>query len=174
VALGELLGQLDRAPCPVVVAQHMPGSFTGGFALSLARQLGRPVTEGVDGTVLEAGTVTILKGGADHAVRRLADGRLILRAVADSGEPHHPSANILFASAAEAARTPVAVILTGMGEDGTGGAKHLRERELPVLVQDPASCAVSGMPGAAIRAGLATDVLPVGAIARRLNSWFNR
>lgn len=172
VTLLELLGALGPLPCPLVVAQHMPASFTAGFAASLARSLKRPVTEGEEGAVLEPGSITILRGGADWVVKRQASGRFALRLVADSGEPHHPSANLLFRSAGLEADSPVAVILTGMGDDGAVGAAELAARRCPVLVQDPASCAVDGMPNSAIRAGVATDILPVAAIAAKLNTLF--
>ena len=173
VALAELLGALGPLPCPLVVAQHMPATFTAGFAASLARSLKRAVVEGAEGQTLENGTVTILKGGGDWTVRRMASGRFALRAVTDSNEIYHPSANHLFRSAAAEAEAPVAVILTGMGDDGTDGARSLAALRRPVLVQDPASCAVDGMPTAAIRAGVAGEVLPVASLARKLNLLIN-
>jgi two-component system chemotaxis response regulator CheB len=172
VTLLELLGSLGPLPCPLVVAQHMPATFTRGFAASLARTLKRPVEEGTDGTALEAGVITILKGGGDLVVQRAGPGRFTLRTAPAGAEVHHPSANLLFRSAAAEARAPVAVILTGMGDDGTAGARAFAERGHPVLVQDPASCAVDGMPTAAIRAGVASEVLSVAAIGRKLNAWF--
>lgn len=172
VALVELLGGLGPLPCPLVVAQHMPASFTAGFAASLHRALKRPVVEGGEGAMLEPGIVTILRGSADWIVRRLGLGRFVLHAVAESSEIYHPSANLLFRSAGLEALSPVAVILTGMGDDGTAGAAEFAARRHPVLVQDPASCAVDGMPGSAIRAGVAGEVLPVAGIAHRLDTLF--
>lgn len=172
VALAELLGALGPLPCPLVVAQHMPASFTAGFAASLARSLGRPVGEGADGEILAPTAVTILRGGGDWTVRRGAAGRFTLHAADPAGALYHPSADRLFRSAAEAAESPVAVVLTGMGDDGSSGAASFAERRFPVLVQDPATCAVDGMPKAAIRAGIATEVLPVTSIARKLNALF--
>lgn len=172
VALAELLGALGPLPCPLVVAQHMPASFTAGFAASLARSLGRPVAEGGDGETLDAEAVTILRGGGDWTVRRGASGRFTLHAADPAGAIYHPSADRLFRSAAEAAESPVAVVLTGMGDDGSNGGAAFAERRFPVLVQDPATCAVDGMPRAAIRAGIATEVLPVTSIARKLNALF--
>lgn len=172
VALVELLGALGPLPCPLVVAQHMPASFTAGFAASLARTLKRPVIEGGDGAMLESGIITILRGGGDWAVRRRAGGGFALRSLADSAGIYHPSANALFHSAGREAVSPVAVLLTGMGDDGTAGAAEFAARRHPVLVQDPASCAVDGMPKAAIRAGVATDVLSIAAIARKLDTLF--
>lgn len=177
VTLVELLSALGPVPCPVAVAQHMPASFTAGFAASLARTLKRPVVEGSDGSRLENGVVTILKGGGDCAVHRLAGGQagggFVLRAGTAGGSVYHPSADLLFRSAAEAAASPVAVILTGMGDDGSAGAMALAARGLPILVQDPATCAVDGMPRSAIRAGVATEILPVAALAARLKSFFD-
>ena len=172
VALVELLGTLGPLPCPLVVAQHMPASFTAGFAASLARSLGRPVGEGADGDTLDPAAVTILRGGSDWTVRRSISGRFTLHAADPAGAIYHPSADRLFRSAAEAAESPVAVILTGMGDDGSAGSSAFSERRFPVLVQDPATCAVDGMPRAAIRAGTATEVLPVASIARKLNALF--
>ncbi|PWC32525.1 chemotaxis-specific protein-glutamate methyltransferase CheB [Azospirillum sp. TSO35-2] len=172
VALVELLRELGPLPCPLVVAQHMPASFTAGFAASLARSLDRPVVEGGDGQMLEPGTVTVLRGGGDWVVRRGPGGRFTLHAQDDGGSIYHPSADRLFRSAAESAESPVAVVLTGMGDDGSAGGTAFAGRRLPVLVQDPASCAVDGMPKAAIRAGIATEVLPVADIARKLNALF--
>lgn len=172
VALAELLSALGPLPCPLVVAQHMPASFTAGFAASLARSLGRPVAEGGDGETLDPTAVTILRGGSDWAVRRSTSGRFTLHAADPAGAIYHPSADRLFRSAAEAAESPIAVVLTGMGDDGSRGAAAFAERRFPVLVQDPATCAVDGMPRAAIRAGLATEVLPVTSIARKLNALF--
>ncbi|HYF85525.1 chemotaxis-specific protein-glutamate methyltransferase CheB [Azospirillum sp.] len=173
VALAELLGALGPLPCPLVVAQHMPASFTAGFAASLSRTLGRPVVEGGDGVALDPAAVTILRGGGDWIVRRPASGRFSLHAADPAETIYHPSADRLFRSAAEAAESPVAVVLTGMGEDGSTGAAAFAERRFSVLVQDPATCAVDGMPKAAIRAGVATEVLPVAGIARKLNALFS-
>jgi two-component system chemotaxis response regulator CheB len=70
-----------------------------------------------------------------------------------------------------AARRPVAVILTGMGNDGTRGAGRFARRNLPVLVQRPETCVIDGMPSAAIEAGVASESLTVAEIARRLRQW---
>ena len=83
----------------------------------------------------------------------------------------HPSADVLFEAAAMAARHPVAVILTGMGNDGTRGAGRFAHRGLPVLVQRPDTCIVGGMPGAAIEAGVASESLSLENIAARLRQW---
>jgi two-component system chemotaxis response regulator CheB len=70
-----------------------------------------------------------------------------------------------------AARHPVAVILTGMGNDGTRGAGRFAQRNLPVLVQRPDTCIVGGMPSAAIDAGVASQSLTIEEIGRNLRHW---
>jgi two-component system chemotaxis response regulator CheB len=80
----------------------------------------------------------------------------------------HPSGDLLLQSAALTARSPVAAILTGMGSDGAAGAAAFRRRGRPVLVQTPESCAVAGMPSAAIAAGVATHVLDLKAMGKKL------
>lgn len=168
----ELLRGLEKPRCPVVVAQHMPAAFTRSFAQHLAEDTRHDVREAATGE-LANGVIHILPGGSDWVVQRRrvgGDGFTLSR----RDQPHltvHPSVDQLFESAAGAASNPVAVIMTGMGSDGTAGGRRIAERGLPMLVQTPQSCAVDGMTGSAIAAGLATEILAVTAIARRLNGW---
>jgi two-component system chemotaxis response regulator CheB len=148
----------------------MPELFTHSLAEFLAVQTGLTVREASNRTVLEPHSVTILQGGRDALIAPMRGTGFELRqAVADSTV--HPSANLLFKSASMVARHPVAVILTGMGDDGTEGGRHFRQRDLPVLVQKPETCTVWGMPSAAIKAGIATEILDVEAIGRTLSRW---
>lgn len=167
--LPELLTATGRLGCPVVVAQHMPEIFTASFAQQLGRDTGLLVREGADGDVVEPGTVTILKGGTDTTLVSRTDGRFGLSVRLQPGTIH-PSVNALFLSAARVARRPLGVILTGMGDDGTLGAQEMVRRKFPVFVQDPDTCIVGGMPGAAMKAGAATASLPLGALADRLRA----
>jgi len=108
-------------------------------------------------------------GGKDARVAPRAGGFELRIAEAQGGV--HPSADILFESAAMVARRPVAVILTGMGDDGSRGAAGFARRGLPVLVQRPDTCVIDGMPGAAIEAGVASDAFTLDEIAQRLRRW---
>ena len=65
----------------------------------------------------------------------------------------------------------MAVVLTGMGCDGTAGAKSFAAKGFPVLVQTPESCVIGGMPGAVVEAGVSPLVLPLSEISRRLIRW---
>lgn len=167
----ELLKGMQGLRCPVVIAQHMPAAFTRSFAQHLRDDTGHPVVEGAAGMDLAPGSVTILPGGGDWVVRRRSPDAFCLARRDNPDLPVHPSVDILFESAAAVAQSAVGVILTGMGSDGTAGGRALHRRGFPLLVQSPESCAVDGMPGAAIAAGIAAEALSVPAIAKRLNQW---
>jgi two-component system chemotaxis response regulator CheB len=168
--LGALLRGIGTISAPVVIAQHMPQFFTACLAESLARDTGLVVREGQDREPVLPGEVTILPGARDAVIAPRAPGGFELRLTLTGGTVH-PSADLLFESVAMVARHPVAVILTGMGNDGTRGAGRFAQRKLPVLVQRPESCIVGGMPSAAIDAGVASQSLSIEEIARNLRYW---
>ncbi len=168
--LGTLLQALGPITPPVVIAQHMPAFFTACLAESLGQDTGLTVSEGADRKPVLPGQVTILPGATDALVAPHDGGGFELR-LTQSESSAHPSVDLLFESAAMVARQPVAVILTGMGNDGTRGAGRFARRNLPVLVQRPDSCIIGGMPGAAIEAGVASELLDLDEIARRLRLW---
>jgi two-component system, chemotaxis family, protein-glutamate methylesterase/glutaminase len=166
-ALLRAVGTLNPA---IVIAQHMPPFFTACLAQSLSEDTGLVVREGKDRAPVPAGEVTILPGGRDALVAPKSGGGFELRLTQAQGAVH-PSADVLFEAAAMAARYPVAVILTGMGNDGTRGAGRFAHRGLPVLVQRPDTCVVGGMPSAAIEAGVVSESLTLEDIAARLRQW---
>ena len=168
--LGVLLRALGTIGAPVVIAQHMPEFFTACLAESLSRDTGLVVREGEHRKPVLPGEITILPGARDAVVAPRGGGGFELRLTQSSGVVH-PSADLLFESAAMAARHPVAVILTGMGNDGTRGARRFARRNLPVLAQRPDSCVIGGMPSAAIEAGVVSESLSLYAIARNLRRW---
>ncbi len=174
--LGEFLMAAGLLTAPMVIAQHMPPRYTASLADILRDETRLDVSEGVHGMALRPGAVVFIPGGQDGAVALRprsggdADPRLELR-VSRTDAAVHPSGDMLFTSAALVARRAVGVILTGMGEDGTAGARRLHGRGLPVLVQDPATCIVGGMPSAAIAAGVVSETLDVSAIGGRLAKW---
>jgi two-component system, chemotaxis family, protein-glutamate methylesterase/glutaminase len=169
-ALASLLQALGKIPPPVVIAQHMPQFFTACLAQSLSQDTGVVVCEGEHKEAVLPGQVTILPGGRDAAIAPRAGGGFELR-LAQTDALVHPSGDLLFESAAMVARYPVAVILTGMGNDGTRGAGRFARRNLPVLVQRPDTCIVGGMPSAAIEAGVVSESLTLDEIALRLRRW---
>lgn len=168
--LPQTLKAMGRLPCPMVVAQHMPPMFTSGFASHLRTETGLNVVESCESMELKPGMVVIAKGGTDVVVREPFPGKLMLYEKTDANASIHPNANVLFRSAAAASCPVVAVIMTGMGNDGMLGAQDLVARKnAAVLVQEPDTCIVDGMPSSAINAGLASAVLGPKELGMRLS-----
>ena len=170
-AMPKFLRSMGRLSCPVVIAQHMPPVFTKGFADHMRAETGLNVMEGVHGMQLEAGMVVVAPGGTDSIVREPFPTKLALYLKLNTEVNIHPNADTLFRSATSLSVGVVAVIMTGMGSDGTLGAKELHKRNVPILVQSPASCVVDGMPGSAIAAGIVSEALPLDELGRKLAKW---
>jgi two-component system, chemotaxis family, protein-glutamate methylesterase/glutaminase len=167
-ALGTILPDLSAAvDAPIVVVQHMPAEFTRSLADNLARQSRCTVVEAEEGQFLESRTVYIARGGKHLVLRADPQGRLVLGLNDQPLESGcRPSASVLFRSAAATVgRDAVAIVLTGMGNDGTAGLGPLKRAGGFVIAQDEASSVVWGMPGSAVAAGLVDAVLPLGDIA---------
>ena len=172
-ALTAMLSRLGRVAerMPVLIAQHMPPTFTTILAEHLTRALGRPVHEAQEGQTIAAGKVYVAPGGR-HMLAASRNGEPTIRL--DDGAPINfckPAVDPLFASAVEVWGSSVlAVILTGMGSDGARGAESIVAAGGNVIAQDEASSVVWGMPGTAAQAGLCAAVLPLDAIPLRITS----
>jgi len=170
-ALAEIVPEFPASfPLPIVIVLHMPKHFTGRMAEALDRESKLAVTEAADGDVLEPSHAYLAPGGLHLILDRQTRQRIALRTVDDPAENGcKPSVDVLFRSAASVLRDRVlAVVLTGMGEDGTRGLRELKKHQVRVLVQDEATSVVWGMPGSAVRAGCADEILPLGRIAGRI------
>ena len=166
VALQEVLTKLPQNfPLPILLIQHMPGSFTPAFAQRLNQQCAIAIKEAADGDGLEAGTALLAPGGKQMVVERRG-GRAVVR-IQESrpGQNYKPSVDETFSSVARAfPGKTLAVVLTGMGADGREGARLLKQGGSNVWAQDEASCVVYGMPAAIAEAGLADEILPLSEI----------
>ena len=175
-ALASILGQLPADfPLPVVVVQHMPPLFTRLFAQRLHSATKVTVREAKDGDLIEAGTVLIAPGDFHLSVRR--DGANVRAVIHQEGPENwvRPAVDVLFRSIAEAyGERALAVVLTGMGQDGIRGVEKMSAAGAQIVVQDEASSVVWGMPGVVANAGLAHRVLPLTEIAAHLNAVANR
>ncbi|MBK1713518.1 protein-glutamate methylesterase/protein-glutamine glutaminase [Rubrivivax gelatinosus] len=150
----------------IAIVLHMPEKFTEMYAQRLDGCCAMRVREARDGDRLERGLVLIAPGGL-HLQLRKAGGQYF--AVVADGPPvnrHKPSVDVLFRSAAECAGgDALAILLTGMGDDGARGMKLLHGLGARTLAQDEASCVVFGMPMEAIRLGAADQVLALSKMA---------
>jgi two-component system chemotaxis response regulator CheB len=169
VALQQVLTALPGDfPFPVLVAVHMPATFTPTFAERLNRLCALEVAEAADRAPLRPGLVLIAPGGR----QTLVEGRrgAFWVSLQDSAEQiYKPSVDLCIGSAARVAGSgALAVVMTGMGADGKQGARLLREQGGHVWSQDAESCVVYGMPQAIERAGLSERVLPLDKIGPAL------
>jgi two-component system chemotaxis response regulator CheB len=176
-ALASLLPQLAAGvQAPILIVQHMPAEFTRSLADNLARQTSLPIVEAEDQQPVEPGRVYLAPGAKHLVLRRASDGRLL--AGTNDQPPEQgcrPSANVLFRSAATVlGSSAVAVVLTGMGQDGTAGLGPLKRAGGYVIAQDEATSVVWGMPGSAVEAGLVDAVLPLGEIAAQVRALSGR
>ena len=176
LALRQLLPDLyRRVDLPALIVQHMPPRFTRSLADSLSGPTGRPVVEAADGMLVRHGTAYVAPGGK-HLLLRAGGGELRTGVNEQPPENHcRPSADVLFRTAAAAlGGEAVAVMLTGMGCDGTAGVRSLKRAGAYVIAQDEATSVVWGMPGSVVRAGLADEVLPLGDIAAAVQALVGR
>jgi two-component system chemotaxis response regulator CheB len=169
-ALEQLLAALPAdLGMPIVIVQHMPPIFTKSLGERLASRSALAVREAVDGEPLVSGTALVAPGGLHLVVQRDARNYKVRT---HSGQPENscrPSVDVLFRSVAENySSRALAVVLTGMGQDGLDGARHIHQSGGTVLAQDEASSVVWGMPGAVVRAGYADAVLPLGHLAAEI------
>ncbi|MEV8507315.1 chemotaxis response regulator protein-glutamate methylesterase [Actinoplanes sp. NPDC051475] len=169
-ALTKVLTKLPTdLPVPIVVTQHMPPVFTRMFAERLDRSTPLRVVEAGDGMELAPGTVYIAPGDKHLVLQRRNTATLTQLSGAPPENSCRPAVDVMFRSVASLyGAAAYAAVLTGMGYDGRGGAKVLRDAGAEVLAQDEASSVVWGMPGAVVGAGLADDVLPLDKIASAL------
>ncbi|GMU10539.1 chemotaxis-specific protein-glutamate methyltransferase CheB [Corallococcus caeni] len=156
-------------PVPVLVVQHMPPLFTRLLAERLQGVSPLRVREAVTGASVHAGQVWVAPGDFHLAVCRDATGVRLLTHQGPAENACRPAVDLLFRSAAEVYGAGVlAVVLTGMGQDGLRGCRKVSEAGGQVVVQDQASCVIGSMPGAVEQAGLADAVVPLDALALEL------
>lgn len=164
-----LQGLSANFPLPIVIAQHMPASFTGPFANRLNESMPLQVQEATHGMPLQPGTAYIIPGGKHGEIQGRAGSYVFAERQPAAGENFRPSVNILLHSAGVVAGADaLGVILTGMGDDGTEGARSLRAAGGSVWAQDQASSVIYGMPAAVAKAGLAQAILPLADISSAL------
>ncbi|MBL9148438.1 MAG: chemotaxis response regulator protein-glutamate methylesterase [Phycisphaerae bacterium] len=171
-ALRTILTALPADMPGIVIAQHMPEGFTRPFADRLNGLTQIEVREAADGDVVTNGLALVARGGRHLKVVR-EGGRLVAR-VTDGPhvKRHRPSVEVLFESVAQTVgRDAMAVMLTGMGDDGCDGMLSMRRAGAYTVAQDEASSVVFGMPKRAIEVGAAMDIAPLDAIAARMRDF---
>lgn len=173
-ALAAFFKQLPKViPFPIVLVQHMPPGFTRMLAQRIQADCGIPCVEVTEERPLVPGTIHLAPGD-HHLVISGSAGAPVLRLNQDPPENFcRPAVDPLFRSAAKVfGKGALAIVLTGMGDDGARGASEILRGGGRVMVQDEATSVVWGMPGAVVRAGVAQLVLPLGALAQKVSKLF--
>lgn len=175
-ALAELIPKLPADfPVPVLLVQHMPPLFTASLAEHLQQKSRIPVREARDGEAIQPGTVLIAPGGRHMVVRRYqeAESEESIPIVGLNDNPPEnscrPSVDVLFRSiAAHYEGNMLAVVMTGMGNDGCEGVRAMKRRGCHCITQTESSCVVYGMPLAVDEAGLSDEHINLDQLAERI------
>jgi two-component system chemotaxis response regulator CheB len=173
-ALDALLAVLPADfPWPILVAQHMPASFTGPLSRRLDRLCALTVTEVTEPQPVRAGMVYIGKGDADIIVSTRGGAPIVMAAPSMAAYRWHPSVDRLVSTAMQhlAPSRLIGVLMTGMGNDGAQAMTRLRDEGGRTIAEAEETAVVWGMPGELVRAGGADIVLPLHSIPTRLLEW---
>jgi len=157
-------------PAPVLIVLHMPVGYTESYAKRLDEASALAVTEAHDGDEVCAGKVLVAPAGRHLTLVREADGTVRARlTVSPLDTPHRPSVDVLFQSAADVYGDRVlALVMTGMGDDGRQGAAWIKARGGSVLTESEETCVVYGMPRAVVEAGLSDDSVRLDRITEAI------
>lgn len=164
-ALQHVFSSLALLPVPIVVAQHMPPTFTRLFAERVNRLTKYNVREARDREPLTGGTVYIAPGGQQTELRRGEEGLHLRVFPANLSDLYAPSVDRLLSTASDCCgERLVAVIMTGMGDDGAESIRKVRERGGRTIAESAQSAIIFGMPNEAIKTGAVEQILPLGDI----------
>ena len=169
-ALQSILSSFSaKHPFPVLVSQHMPAGFTKTFAERLNRSCQFDVKEAKDGDLITPGRVLIAPGGRNLVFQEAA-GEVRARVVEPATQDRYvPSVDAMLMSLSEIYGARVlAVVLTGMGSDGSKGVRAVNKRGGEILAESEDSAVVFGMPREAIATGLVDKVVPLSGMAREI------
>ena len=171
-ALQYVLSQLPGDfPGAILVVQHMPEGFTELFARRLDECCAIDVKQAQSGDLLLAGRALIAPGNRHMKVRRMPPGDIVVLSDDPRVNGHRPSVDVLFRSVAqEFGNNAIAVLMTGMGEDGADGMGEVKAAGGLTVAQSEESCVVFGMPKAAIERGHAIRVVSLDAMAHTLQA----
>ncbi|MBF0354541.1 MAG: chemotaxis response regulator protein-glutamate methylesterase [Alphaproteobacteria bacterium] len=170
-ALFAVLGTLKGAPIrqPILITQHMPATFTTILAEHITRLSGWNAAEGKDGEVIQGGRVYIAPGDFHMVVESKGTDKVIRLNKNPPENFCRPAVDPMFRSIAQAyGKRVLAVVLTGMGQDGMKGGQVLVQGGATMIAQDEPTSVVWGMPGAVATAGICSAVLPLAEIAPQI------
>jgi two-component system chemotaxis response regulator CheB len=167
-ALEKVLSSLPVNSPPICVVQHMPENLTLAFANRLDAKCQISVSEAIDGQEVPPGKCLIAPGGSRHMVLEKPQANIyrVRLLEAPPVNRHRPSVDVLFRSGANIlSSNAMAVIMTGMGDDGAHAMKDLHDNGILTLAQNEQTCVVYGMPKVAVQKGGVDKIVPLDEIA---------
>lgn len=168
-AVQHVLHRLPLLPVSIVIAQHMPATFTRLFAERVDRLTPYRVKEAEDGEELRTGVVYIAPGGTQMEIVRSNETLRTRIAPASISDLHAPSVDRLLVSASDSVgEALIAVIMTGMGDDGARGIRVVRERGGKTIAESADTAIIFGMPNEAIKTGCVDQIVPLTAMAEAI------
>ena len=171
-AITKLLRALPESfPVPIAIVVHMPAGYTAAFATRLDEDSALRVQEAAEGLVLTPGMAVIARAGTHMRVDTSGDELRVRLDMQPIESAHRPSVDVLFESAVPLGERVLALVLTGMGDDGTAGARLLRAAGAPVLTESESSCVVYGMPRSIKEAGLSSAEAPLGELSQLVEKY---
>ncbi len=173
-ALQAVIPRLPRnLPVGVVIAQHMPATFTQSLAERLNTLSEVSVKEAADGDSIEPGTVLIAPGGRQMTVKRSSRGTRVVISDQPAEALYRPCVDVLMNSVADShGGATMGVILTGMGNNGVIGLQTVKARGGVIIAQNEETCVVYGMPRAAIEAGVTDHIVSIDSVADEVMTYF--
>ena len=170
VALQNILSALPaNFPVPIILVQHMPGSFTPAFAKRLDQTCQIAVKEAEDGDVLKAGVAYLAPGGRQMVIESRGLGAVLRIKEGTPDQNYKPCVDVTFSSVNKIFPGKVlAIVLTGMGADGREGSRELKINGSEIWAQDQQSSVVYGMPCAVVEAGIVDHIYSLSDIGHRL------
>ena len=170
IALQKVLVNLPaNFPAPLVLVQHMPGSFTPAFAERLNKLCRIQVRQAEDGDILRPGLALLAPGGKQMMIENRGGQGRVRILPGDERLNYKPSVDVTFGSLARGfPGKTLGIILTGMGADGKEGCRMMKQSGSVIWSQDEKTSVIYGMPMAVAKAGLSDEVLPLDEIGPRL------
>lgn len=173
--LHEMIPSLPKQFPPVVLTQHMPADFTGPFAKRLNEESNLTIMEASEGCPLLPGTLYIAPGDQHMRIKRVGAKMVTTLDRGPKVVGFRPSVDVLFESVAQTAGARVvAVVMTGMGCDGSNGVRMIKKAGGLTIAQDRESSIVYGMPKAAAETGCIDQVLPLDRIPEGITSMIHQ
>ncbi len=170
-ALRYLLPQFPADfPVPLVMVLHIPVGYTALFAEKLAEISSLSVKEAYEGCVVQGREALLAPAGHHLYFKRNSSGQVVVQlSLQPTNQPHRPSVDVLFQSAAETYRGRVlGVVMTGMGNDGKQGAAWIKAQGGTILTESENSCVIYGMPRSVVEAGLSDAAVPLESMTKEI------